>query len=94
MPDIEMLPCHRRQDSILRHAQNDIPARPQGDGRLRTTLEEKRVSARWGWAGEKGVIFSMLSAFLRRVGHKRRIQLLHLGAAALRAFHFAGFMFL
>src|SRR6185503_21234023 len=34
----------------------------QGDGRLRTTLEEKRVSARWGWAGEKGVIFSILLA--------------------------------
>ena len=32
----------------------------QGDGRLRTTLEEKRVSARQGWAGEKGVIFSIL----------------------------------
>ena len=32
----------------------------QGDGRLRTTLEEKRVPARQGWAGEKGVIFSIL----------------------------------
>ena len=32
----------------------------QGDGRLRTTLEEKCVSARRGWAGEKGVIFSIL----------------------------------
>jgi hypothetical protein len=38
--------------------------------------------------------FSMLSAFLGRVGHKRRIELPHLGAAALRAFHVGGFMFL
>ena len=29
----------------------------QGDARLRTTLEETRVSARRGWAGEKVVIF-------------------------------------
>jgi hypothetical protein len=32
----------------------------RGDGRLRATLEEKRVLARWGWVGEKGVIFSIL----------------------------------
>jgi hypothetical protein len=32
----------------------------QGDGRLRTTLEEKRVSARRGRAGENEVIFSIL----------------------------------
>ena len=36
----------------------------QGDGRLRTTLEEKRVSARWGRAGEKGVISSIMRARL------------------------------
>jgi hypothetical protein len=41
----------------------------QGDARLRTTLEEKRVLARWGWAGEKGVIFSILLAG-RQVGTK------------------------
>jgi hypothetical protein len=33
-------------------------------------------------------------AFLGRMGNKRRIELLHLGGAALRAFYFAGFMFL
>ena len=38
--------------------------------------------------------FSMLSAFLCRVGNKRRIELLHLGAAAFRACHFGGFMLL
>ena len=36
----------------------------------------------------------MLSAFLGRVGMKRRIELLHLVAAALRACHFIGFMLL
>ena len=36
----------------------------------------------------------MLLAFLRRVGHKRRIELLHPGAAAFRARHLGGFMFL
>jgi len=66
----------------------------QEAGRLRTTLEEQRVSARWGRAGEKGVIFSMLSALFGRVGNKRRIKLLHLAAAALRAGHLIGFMLL
>ena len=33
----------------------------QGDGRLRTMLEEKRVSARRGRAGENEVIFSILA---------------------------------
>ena len=32
----------------------------QGDGRLRTTLEEKRVSTRRGRAGENEVIFHIL----------------------------------
>ena len=32
----------------------------QGDGRLRTTPGEKRVSARRGRAGEKGDFFSIL----------------------------------
>jgi hypothetical protein len=57
-------------------------------------LEEQRGLARWGWVGEKDVIFSMLSAFLGRVGHKRRIELLHLGAAAFRACHAVRFMLL
>jgi hypothetical protein len=38
--------------------------------------------------------FSMLLAFLGRVGDERRIELLHLGAAAFRACHFGGFMLL
>jgi predicted membrane-bound mannosyltransferase len=38
--------------------------------------------------------FSMLLAFLGRMGNKRRIELLHLGAAAFRACHFVGFMLL
>jgi len=37
--------------------------------------------------------FSMLSAFLGRVGDERRIELLHLGAAAFRAYHLGGLMF-
>ena len=49
-----------RYSRTTQDAQNDIPARPQGDERLRTTLEEKRVSARRGRAGEKKVIFSIL----------------------------------
>jgi hypothetical protein len=61
------------------HAQNDISARPQGVRRPRATLE---------------VIFSMLSALFGRVGNKRRIELLHLAAAALRAGHLIGFMLL
>ena len=36
----------------------------------------------------------MLLAFLGRVGNKRRIESLHLGAAAFRACHFGGFMLL
>jgi hypothetical protein len=36
----------------------------------------------------------MLSAFLGRVGMKRRIELLHLVAAAFRTCHFVGFMLL
>jgi hypothetical protein len=39
-------------------------------------------------------VFSMLLAFLGRMGNKRRIELLHLGAAAFRACHFVGFMLL
>jgi hypothetical protein len=38
--------------------------------------------------------FSMLLALLGRVGNKRRIELLNLGAAAFRACHFVGFMLL
>jgi hypothetical protein len=34
-----------------------------------------------------------LLALLGRVGHKRRIELLHLGAAAFRACHLGGLMF-
>jgi magnesium-transporting ATPase (P-type) len=41
-----------------------------------------------------GVIFSMLSAFLGRVGNKRRIELLHVATPTFRACHFGRFMFL
>ena len=66
----------------------------QDDERLSTTFEEQRVPARWGWVGEKGVLFTMRSTFLGRVGDKRRIELPHFRAAAFRACHRAGFMFL
>jgi hypothetical protein len=49
-------PAHPELPRQLNHRGGTL----QGDGRLRTTLEEKRVSARQGWAGEKGVIFSIL----------------------------------
>src|SRR5438874_12641828 len=38
--------------------------------------------------------FSVPLALLGRMSNKRRIELLHLVAAAFRAFHFAGFMIL
>ena len=38
--------------------------------------------------------FSMLLAFLGRVGNKRRVELLHLAAAAFRACHGIRFMLL
>jgi hypothetical protein len=40
------------------------------------------------------VFFSILLALFGRVGNKRRIELLHLAAAALRAGHLVGFMLL
>jgi hypothetical protein len=78
---------------VMQDAQKGRPARPQ-------TKQEPEAYPQ-GYVEDScksrtplATFFSILLALLGRVGHKRRIELLHLAAAALRAGHLIGFMLL
>jgi hypothetical protein len=71
--------------SLVQPDTRDRPNRPEQLARSHNSQMSKTTLADF---------FSMLLAFLGRMGNKRRIELLHLGAAAFRACHFVGFMLL
>jgi hypothetical protein len=93
MSDIEMLPCQLTLTFDLTacsKSPSSKAAASEGPEAYPLGYVEDLNDARTTLAG----FFSMLSAFLGRVGHKRRIELLHLGAPAFGACHGVRFMLL